>query len=371
MVEHVLTHLENHRARFSTISSNSSPSSSAAPPPLFVGAQGPQGSGKTYLTSRLREALGKKGVRAVVMSLDDLYLTHEGLVQVAGGNLDGSERTGNVLLKGRGLPGTHDVQLGTEVLGALKEINGAVGVDGEGSFNKQGRTIELPSFEKSLFEGEGDRLPRGEGKGTVVSAPPTVDVVVLEGWCVGFYPVSDECLKRRWTGAKQAEGGGGGGWEEGLTESDKASVRGLMGVCEMAGVRMEDVEEVNEKLKAYVDWWQMLDMFLQIKPPEHSPYAIIYKWRLQQEHNMKSRNGGKGMSDEQVKRFVDRYIPGYVFFGDGVTKGLEADVKAEEGKCDNEASVQGALTARRPSWIGRGLVITIGEEREVLGVDSF
>ena len=37
---------------------------------------------------------------------------------------------------------------------------------------------------------------------------------------------------------------------------------------------------------------------------------VIYKWRLQQEHTMKASNGGRGMSDEQVTRWVDR---GYNF----------------------------------------------------------
>lgn len=36
---------------------------------------------------------------------------------------------------------------------------------------------------------------------------------------------------------------------------------------------------------------------------------------------MKARNGGKGMTDEQVKVFIDRYIPGYHFFGDGIIAG--------------------------------------------------
>ena len=40
----------------------------------------------------------------------------------------------------------------------------------------------------------------------------------------------------------------------------------------------------------------------QIKPPDEFPYAYIYKWRLQQEHHMKAKNGGKGMTDEQVER---------------------------------------------------------------------
>ena len=78
---------------------------------------------------------------------------------------------------------------------------------------------------------------------------------------------------------------------------------------------------------------------------------------------MKARNGGKGMDDEQVRRcvwgkvlvfgqshtfrgrFVDRYVPGYVFFGDGVRS--------------------------NPSWRGRGLAVTVGENRQVLGVEHF
>ena len=42
----------------------------------------------------------------------------------------------------------------------------------------------------------------------------------------------------------------------------------------------------------------------QIKPVESHPYDYIYKWRLQQEHDMKSRNGGKGMSDEQAAKIL-------------------------------------------------------------------
>lgn len=39
----------------------------------------------------------------------------------------------------------------------------------------------------------------------------------------------------------------------------------------------------------------------QIKGPSNSPYAIIYQWRLQQEQDMKVKNGGQGMTDAQVK----------------------------------------------------------------------
>lgn len=113
-------------------------------------------------------------------------------------------------------------------------------------------------------------------------------------------------------------------------------------------------------------------MTIKIKPVESHPYDYIYKWRLQQEHDMKARNGGKGMSDQQVEkcvcllhhgsvpdlfdlRFVDRYIPGYVFFGDGVT----------QGGLDEHG------THQTPPWIGNGLCIQIGESREVVDVSTF
>lgn len=95
---------------------------------------------------------------------------------------------------------------------------------------------------------------------------------------------------------------------------------------------------------------------------------------------MKARNGGKGMTDSQVEAsvfalvyiyrsyfhkltfhfssFVDRYIPGYVFFGDGVTKG-------DLGQ-DDETGPRAM-----PPWIGRGLIIQIGQDRQVVAVNSF
>lgn len=41
----------------------------------------------------------------------------------------------------------------------------------------------------------------------------------------------------------------------------------------------------------------------KLKPVESHPYDYIYKWRLQQEHNMKTANEGKGMTDEQVEKY--------------------------------------------------------------------
>lgn len=44
---------------------------------------------------------------------------------------------------------------------------------------------------------------------------------------------------------------------------------------------------------------------------------------------MKALNGGRGMEDEDVRRFVDRYMPAYEVWGN---EALRAGVKAEEGE---------------------------------------
>lgn len=251
MESHITTQLAAHRARVDA----------ARPPPLIVGVQGPQGSGKTYLTTQLRDVLQTQphNLSVAVLSLDDLYLPHSGLAALATAHPD------NALLRGRGQPGTHDIPLGTEILAKLKSINAP---------DTDTSEIELPSFDKSQFGGEGDRAPHG----TVVRAP--IDVVLFEGWCVGFYPIPRDDVERRWATP--------------VPELGDTFLR-------ERGFRIEDVLDVNERLQAYVEWWDAFDAFVQIAPSDGHPYSYIYKWRLQQEHHMMSKNGGRGMSDEQVK----------------------------------------------------------------------
>lgn len=190
----------------------------------MVAVQGPQGSGKTYLTTRLRDLLvaAPHSLSVAVLSIDDLYLPHDGLVALAQANSD------NRLLRGRGQPGTHDVPLGSDILRKLKRIN---------DFGP-GEEVVLPGFDKSLHGGEGDRVPEG----TVVRAP--LDVVIFEGWCTGFYPVSAEELDRRWAAPVPDLG------------ADFFQAKGF---------RKEDVIDVNTRLKDYVEWWEQFDTFIQVR----------------------------------------------------------------------------------------------------------
>lgn len=223
--EHILSHLATRR---------SSPSLSAARP-VFIGLQGPQGSGKSTVVRAVQQTLSSSPheLSVVVLSLDDLYLPHDGLLDVA------RKHPGNWLLRGRGLPGTHDVSLGKEVLDGLFSIN-----------HSKGR-MELPSFDKSLFGGEGDRTPAGSG----VVAP--VDVVILEGWCMGFYPVEEDELARRYEATVGSSASPSGGGEPNARAPDIHSI--------LQNVSLEDLRVVNGYLKDYPEsLYPYFSLFVQV-----------------------------------------------------------------------------------------------------------
>jgi len=280
------------------------------PHPLFVLLQGPQGAGKTYLCSGLSTVLTSPphNLRVAILSIDDLYLPHKGLVAVAKANPT------NPLLQGRGQPGTHDMDLGKRLFYMIKVA-------------REEDVTMIPVFDKSLFKGEGDRADRGfivKGK---------MDVVIVEGWCTGFYPLSEEELRRRYKAYEHGEAQG----------------------LPLPKHTLQNVEEINKYLVGYAkDWWPHFSVFCQITPVEP---GFIHGWRLQQEHTMKAKNGGKGMTDEQVKAFVDRYLPGYYYFSDGVERGHDIPPSGKEGP----------LTP----WAGRGLRVVIDQERRAVRTETF
>ncbi|MFU8815473.1 MAG: hypothetical protein ACNA7W_09005 [Pseudomonadales bacterium] len=124
--------------------------------PLLIGISGAQGSGKTTLARALQAALGVAGVRALAMSLDDFYLPRSQRRQLAADV--------HPLLATRGVPGTHDLELLWQVLQALADRG----------------SVAVPGFDKGLDE----RLPVSLWRR--IEAP--VDVVILDGWCLGIPP---------------------------------------------------------------------------------------------------------------------------------------------------------------------------------------
>ena len=119
--------------------------------PAYIAIAGAQGSGKTTLARLMTDELHQAGIRAVVCSLDDFYLERARRVVLS--------QTLHPLLITRGVPGTHDIDLCLGVLDGVARMPTA-----------------MPQFDKGLD----DRLDPSRWP---LAGP--VDVVVIEGWCLG------------------------------------------------------------------------------------------------------------------------------------------------------------------------------------------
>lgn len=132
-----------------------------APATLLVGIHGAQGTGKSTLARLLVQLLHERQCRAVALSIDDFYLGKADRLRL------GEEI--HPLLVTRGVPGTHNVDL---LLAKLDELAAAGSSD----------HVHLPGFDKATD----DSLPAARCQ--KVSGP--VDIIFLEGWCVGLKPQS-------------------------------------------------------------------------------------------------------------------------------------------------------------------------------------
>ncbi|SPO23339.1 uncharacterized protein UTRI_02017 [Ustilago trichophora] len=291
VVEIFAQHVISQFNHFCTRLSSTSPA-----PPLFVAMQGPQGSGKTTVTRSLVDHLKSSGLTVGVLSTDDLYHTHTNLRRVS------EENSTNPLLSGRGQPGTHDVELGMEILDQIYAINSSA----------QGK-VQLPVFDKSLYGGEGDRAVFSEKSPEVT---PPLDVFILEGWSMGFSPITPADVDQKRKNSKPNS--------------------------PLQRYTVEALQQINKNLEAYTQWYKHFSVFLQIQPTE---LENVYTWRRQQEHAMKAANGGMGMTDDGVKAFVDRYMPGYHLFLDTIRQ--------------------------NPHWKGRSKTITIDLNRTVVSVQDW
>lgn len=217
---------------------------------LVVGLCGAQGSGKSTLAVVLRRLLPEHGLAAATLSLDDFYLPLQARAELA--------RTVHPLLRTRGVPGTHDVALALSVLDALR---------GPGR-------VALPAFDKALD----DRRPASEWP--QVQAP--VQVIVLEGWCVGAVPQPEAALLNP-VNALESEEDPDGTWRR----------------------------YVNDALaRTYAPLFRQLGFLLLLAAPG---FEVVYRWRLEQEQQLRRRVAGQGggasglMSDAQLRRFISHY----------------------------------------------------------------
>lgn len=220
--------------------------------PLVVGLCGSQGSGKSTMAAFLKALLQDQGLRTAILSLDDLYLTRTQREDLA--------QSAHPLLLTRGPPGTHDPGLGMALIDVLTDPSGA--------------DVWAPVFDK----GADDRAPPQSWPR--VRAP--MDVVLLEGWCVGAAPQPDAALAAPVNALEQNQDADGR-WRR----------------------------YVNAQLKGdYARLFARIDLLALLQAPS---FDVVFGWRALQEKKLAERlaregaQGSRVMSNDEIGAFLMHY----------------------------------------------------------------
>ena len=195
-----------------------------------------------------------------MLSIDDFYLTHDLQSELA------ASHPSNPLIQHRGQPSTHDLPLALSILSDLR---------------KRKRT-KIPSYDKSAYGGQGDMVSEEKWVEVNRDHERETEVVIFEGWCVGFRALPKEELVREWEGA--------------VGERKKGAYVGRLGWN-----KLEDVDFVNEALRGYDQLTDQLDALIQLDAQDP---MYVYEWRSESERKLRETKGS-GMSDEEVVDFVN------------------------------------------------------------------
>jgi D-glycerate 3-kinase len=185
------------------------------------------------------------GARSVSVSIDDFYLRNAEQSALA------ARWAGNRYLEHRGAPGTHDVALGTRVLGELSGLG-------------PGMSTRIVLYDKSAHAGRGDRAPENQWRR--VDGP--LDLVIFEGWMLGFSPLTDE---------------------------------------ELASAHDAALRVVNDLLRPYAAWTRALDAFVHL---DVEKLETIVGWRVDAERHRRER-GEPALSDDDARDYIERFLPIY------------------------------------------------------------
>lgn len=220
--------------------------------PVLVALNGCQGSGKTTISDYVCTALGEEyGLHAVALSLDDFYLSHAERQALA--------ISVHPLLATRGVPGTHDMSLLLHTLEQLLDAH-------------RREPVIIPRFDKATD----DRRPAANWDR--IATP--VQLVLLEGWCLGAEPQPIDVLSQPLNALERDEDPSAV-WREYSNEK----------------LRLE-----FQSLYAHVDQWIMLCA---------PSFECVFDWRREQEHKLAaSLSPGQAssvMDDNTLRRFIQHY----------------------------------------------------------------
>jgi D-glycerate 3-kinase len=216
--------------------------------PLIVGINGAQGSGKSTLAACLNFLLEQQyQLHAVSLSLDDFYFTRAERQQLA--------KAVHPLLATRGVPGTHDITLARQTLTDLQHSH---------------LPVWLPRFDKA----SDDRFPAEFAE--CITEP--VDVIILEGWCLGSEAETETTLSPP-VNELEASEDQQGRWRR----------------------------YVNKQLAlGYPSLFELIDIWIMLKAPS---FDCVFDWRMEQENKLRQTQSQQGhiMDEKQLARFIQFY----------------------------------------------------------------
>jgi D-glycerate 3-kinase len=218
--------------------------------PLLIGINGAQGSGKSTLAEFLAYAASELFEWQVTcLSLDDIYHTKAERQRLA--------REIHPLLVTRGVPGTHDLELGETILKGLVDLT-------------SGDSILVPRFNKAVD----DQYPSKNWD----KVTGKQDLIIFEGWCLGCLPQEPREISRP------------------LNELEKTADED----CRWRNYVNTSIEEYQSRL------WSRLHMLVMLKVPS---FEQVFIWRSEQEQKLvESLGHSTELSDPaKMKYFISHY----------------------------------------------------------------
>lgn len=214
--------------------------------PYILGLSGLQGSGKSTLARVMKGEAESRGWPTDVLTLDDFYYPRSEREALA--------REVHPLLRTRGVPGTHEIELLLSVLAALPQASEKL-------------PVTWPRFDK----GRDTRIP--PSRWPKVTRPPKL--VILEGWALGLRPQLQAALETP-VNALEREEDPDGRWRH----------------------------WVNKQLRAYQPLWRKLDALIVLQAPG---WDVVRRWRGQQEEDLLARHAPLAMDASSMVRFLAHF----------------------------------------------------------------
>ena len=206
---------------------------------------GSQGIGKSSFIYIISKAIEKfYNKKILLLSIDNYYLSKNKRLYLS--------KKIHPLLITRGVPGTHNIKK------LLQNIN---------QFDKKKYPINIPVFDKLIDDKSASRK--------VITKE--CDMLFLEGWCCGSTEIKGKYLYKN----------------------------------------INKLEKINDKEKIWRDYYNnklkleyknLFNLFDDLIFMKTSSFDNVFKWRLKQEKNNKSKNKkSKKMSASEIKFFIQHY----------------------------------------------------------------